>query len=161
DDRTEIARISDNLEHNKINGLFGVARAVRGYEGITYNAAKSRFYLLVEARKHASGRYKACVVEYNDNFKYRKDRPLDFVFKSDNKGFEAVVHVRRNETDYLFVLCEGNRCKCGAKGREPGGGRVQMFEKRRKLWSHIRAIALPDSVPFVDYSGMSVDKGRV
>jgi hypothetical protein len=44
DDRTEIARISADLQPNPTNGLFGMARDVRGYEGITYNAAKQRYY---------------------------------------------------------------------------------------------------------------------
>jgi hypothetical protein len=161
DNRTEIARLSDDLQLNKSNGLFGMARAVCGYEGITYNAAKQRFYLLVEARKQANGYYQASIVEYDDEFRYLKDRPVDFTFKSSNKGFEAVAHVRRNSMDYLLALCEGNECKCGKKGREPGGGRVQVFEKKRKRWRHSRVIALPATLPFVDYSGMSIDSGCV
>jgi hypothetical protein len=161
DDRTEIARFSDDLQPNDANGLFGMAHAVSGYEGITYNAAKRRFYLLVESRKHPSGYYQASIVEYDDDFKYLKDRPVDFTFKSSNKGFEAVAHVRRNNTDYLLALCEGNKCKCGDKGRKPGGGRVHVFEKKRKQWLHSRSIALPTTVPFVDYSGMSIDNGWV
>ena len=161
DDRTEIARFSDNLQPNSTNGLFGMAHAVCGYEGITYNAAKQRFYLLVESRKQTSGYYQASIVEYDDEFRYLKDRPVDFTFKSSNKGFEAVAHVRRNNKDYLLALCEGNKCKCGHKGRKPGGGRVQVFEKKRKQWLHSRAIALPTTLPFVDYSGMSIDNGYV
>jgi hypothetical protein len=161
DDRTEIARLADDLQPSTTNGLFGVAHSVCGYEGITYNAAKGRYYLLVEARKQPSGSYQAQIVEYDDEFRYRKERPVDFTFKSDNKGFEAVAHVRRDDEDYILALCEGNKCQCGKKGRTPGGGRVQVFEKKRKRWRHSRNIALPDSVPFVDYSGMSIDHGRV
>jgi hypothetical protein len=161
DNRTEIGRFSDDLQPNTTNGLFGMAHAVCGYEGITYNAAKQRFYLLVESRKQAKGCYQAVIVEYDDGFRYLKERPVDFAFESDNKGFEAVAHVRRNDKDYLLGLCEGNKCKCGDKGRKPGGGRVQVFEKRWKQWLHSGTIALPATVPFVDYSGMSVDHGRV
>ena len=138
DDRTEIARISDDLQPNNTNGLFGMAHAACGYEGITYNAAKRRYYLLVESRKHAHGCYKASIVEYDDEFKYLKERPVDFTFRSSNKGFEAVAHVRRDGKDFLLALCEGNKCKCGKKGRKPGGGRVQLFEKKRKCWRHTR-----------------------
>ena len=98
DDRAEIARVTSQLRSNKSNGLFGIAHPAGGYEGITYNAAKRRFYLLVESRKHSKGSYKAVIVEYDDKFRYLKDRPLDFTFKSSNKGFEAVAHVRRNDT---------------------------------------------------------------
>ena len=161
DDRADVARVTAQLRTSKSNGLFGIAHAAEGYEGITYNAAKRRFYLLVESRKHSKGCYKASIVEYDDEFRYLKERPLDFTFKSSNKGFEAVTHVRRDDTDYLLALCEGNKCECGAKGRKPGGGRIQLFEKGRKEWRHLETIALPKSVPFIDYSGMSTDHGRV
>jgi hypothetical protein len=161
DDRSEIARLSDDLEPNSTNGLFGTTHTDCGYEGITYNAAKERFYLLVESRKQAGGSYKALIVEYDDDFNYLKARPLDFEFESSNKGFEAAAHVRRNDKDFLLALCEGNNCECGKKGRKPGGGRVQIFEKKRKEWRHAGTIALPASLPFVDYSGMSIDNGRV
>jgi hypothetical protein len=161
DDRSEIARVSSDLEPKKSNGLFGMAHAASGYEGITYNVDNKRYYLLVEARKSSKGCYQAQVVEYDDEFRYLKDRALDFTFKSGNKGFEAVAHVRRDDRDYLLALCEGNKCACGARGRKPGGGRVQLFEKNRKAWRHTDTIELPKSVSFVDYSGMSTDHGRV
>jgi hypothetical protein len=161
DDRTEIGRFADDLRPNQTNGLFGLAHADRGYEGITYNAAKQRFYVLVEARKQARSRYQAVIVEYDNDFSYLKERPLDFTFKSSNKGFEAVAHMRRNDRDYVLALCEGNKCKCGSKGRKPGGGRVQVFKKKKSRWAHSGTIALPNTLPFVDYSGMSIDRGRV
>jgi hypothetical protein len=131
DDRTEIARLSDDLQPNGTNGLFGMAHGDCGYEGITYNAAKHRFYLLVESREQPNGHYQASIVEYDNEFRYVKDRPVDFTFESSNKGFEAVAHVRRENRDYILALCEGNRCESGPKGRKPGGGRVQVFEKTK------------------------------
>jgi hypothetical protein len=161
DDRTEVGRFADELHPNKENGLFGISRADFGFEGIAYNAAKQRFYLLVEARKHAGGTYRAQLIEYDNDFNYLKERPLDFAFKSDNKGFEAVAHVRHESQDYVLALCEGNKCQCGSKGRKPGGGRIQVFEKRKKRWAHSATISLPNILPFADYSGMSIDHGRV
>lgn len=161
DDRKEIARIADDLQPHDTNGLFGAAYADYGYEGITYNAVKQRFYLLVEARKHTRGCYKAEIVEYDNDFRYLKSRPVEFTFEHSNKGFEAVVHLRRDNKDYLLALCEGNKCRGGTKGRKPGGGRVLLFEKTKKCWLRSRTIALPRSLPFVDYSGMSLDGDRV
>lgn len=161
DDRTEIARISGDLQTNNSHELFGMTHSDWGYEGITYNPDKQRYYLLVEARKHAVGCYKARIVECDDEFEYLKERPVDFTFKSGNKGFEAVAHVRHDDRDYLLALCEGNECKCGKRGRKPGGGRVQLFEKKKKSWRHAGTIRLPATLPFVDYSGMSIDDGRV
>ena len=91
DDRVQIARISNDLEPKNSNGLFGMSDVECGFEGITYNAAKERFYLLVESRKHKRGSYKALIVEYDDEFRHLKDRPADFTFKSGNKGFEAAM----------------------------------------------------------------------
>jgi uncharacterized protein YjiK len=161
DDRTEIAQLSDDLQLRDSNRLLGMAQDFCGYEGITYNAAKGRFYLLVEAREHKKGRYRALIVEYDDDFMHVKDRPVDFTFESANKGFEAVSHVRRENKDHLLALCEGNKCKCGARGRKPGGGRVHVFQKKKKEWQHSRTIKLPATLPFEDYSGMSLDNGRV
>ena len=161
DDRTEIARLAESLQPHAENGLFGMARQVYGYEGIAYNSAKQRYYLLVEAHKHSKNGFRAVIVEYDDDFKYLKDRPVEFTFKSDNKGFEAIAHVQREGEDYLLALCEGNKCKCGKQGRTPGGGRVHVFEKKRKQWRHSRVLALPPTLPFIDYSGMSLDHGRV
>jgi hypothetical protein len=161
DDRSEIGRIADDLQPNPANGLFGMTKKEVGYEGITYNSAKHRYYLLVEARKQSKDSYRAAILEYDDDFKYVKERPVNFEFKSSNKGFEAVAHVRRDDKDYLLALCEGNLCKCGGKGRRPGGGRIQLFKKKKSSWVHARAIELPTSLPFVDYSGMAAKDGRV
>jgi hypothetical protein len=161
DNCNEIARLSRDLQPNRTNGLFGKTHTYGGYEGIAYNAAKQRFYLLVEARRQSKGCYQALVVEYDEEFQYLKDRPLEFAFESGNKGFEAVAHLQRDSKDYLLALCEGNNCQCGKKGRKPGSGRVQMFEKKRKRWQHVRTIELPTSLPFVDYSGMSIENGRM
>ncbi len=41
DDRSEIARLSNDLKPNDANGLFGMAHADCGYEGIAFNAARA------------------------------------------------------------------------------------------------------------------------
>jgi hypothetical protein len=86
DDRRQIAHIAGDLHRNDSNALFGAARADYGYEGITYNAAKQRFYLLVEARKHTKGCYRATIFECDNDFKYIKERPADFIFESGIRG---------------------------------------------------------------------------
>jgi hypothetical protein len=161
DDRTSVARISSDLGVSDANVLVGTAPLEGGYEGIAYNPAKHRYYLLVESLRLGDDKFKAGIVEYSEAFKYLKFRPLDFDFKSDNKGFEALAHMRRDGQDYALGLCEGNRCESGKKGRRPGNGRVQLFEKAKKSWHHIGTIKLPKSVAFVDYSGLSIDADRV
>jgi len=161
DNSTSVARLSQDLSPNPMNGLFGMARGEDGYEGITYNAAKQRYYLLVESRKQKSGCYRAEIVEYDNTLSYVKRRSLDFGFKTANKGFEAVAHVRRDRQDYVLALCEGNKCKSGRRGRQPGDGRVQLFKKKKRRWSHVDTIKLPKSVEFEDYSAMSIHGSRV
>lgn len=60
DDRTEIARLSEDSQPNDANALVRMSGGVGGYEGVAYNAAKERFYLLVETRKQFSGCYTGC-----------------------------------------------------------------------------------------------------
>jgi hypothetical protein len=161
DDRSQIARIENSLKSDDANGLLGASFSDYGYEGITYNAAKRRFYLLVEARKHAKRRYKALIVEYDDEFRYLKNRHVEFTFECSNKGFEAIAYVEHNANNYLLALCEGNKCKGGKAGKRPGGGRVLLLEKRKKRWLCSRTITLPSSLPFIDFSGMSIAAGRL
>jgi len=161
DNQTSVARLSQDLIPNDTNGLSETARGNDGYEGIAYNPDKKRYYLLVESREQEGGQYRAEILEYDDTLSYVKSRPVDFEFESKNKGFEAVCHVRRDNQDYLLALCEGNKCRGGRKGRKPGGGRVQLFEKNKKRWSHVGRIKLPKSVLFQDYSGMAIDDHRV
>lgn len=159
DNHTALARIKNDLRSNSSNELIGTAPIKGGYEGISYNADKHRYYLLVESLPD-DDEHRAGVVEYSEAFEFVKSRPIDFAFKSGNKGFEAVAHVRRNGRDFALALCEGNKCQSGRKGRQPGNGRIQVFEKAKKCWSHVDTIKLPKSVEFVDYSGMSLDTGR-
>jgi uncharacterized protein YjiK len=161
DNHTSVARLAENLSANLMNGRFGVARVADGYEGITFNDAKGRYYLLVESRKQKSGKYRAELFEYDSTLSFIKSRPLDFEFESENKGFEAVCYTRREGKDYVLGLCEGNRCKSGKAGRIPGNGRVQLFAKKNKKWEHRNTIKLPKSVVFRDYSGMAIDENRV
>ncbi len=106
DDRAEIARISDDLQPNSANGLFGVARADQGYESITYNTAKQRFYLLVESRKQKHGGYKAEILEYDDEFRYLKKRPIDFTFRRKRKEQPDKTLSEKDQSIQFFDIPE-------------------------------------------------------
>jgi hypothetical protein len=62
---------------------------------------------------------------------------------------------------HLLALCEGNRCRGGAEGRRPGGGRVHVFVEGPDRWERTHTIRLPPEVAFTDYSGISVSGDRV
>ena len=69
--------------------------------------------------------------------------------------------MRRDGQVYLLALCEGNRCKGGAEGRVPGGGRIQVFRRGDRQWDRVARIRLPETVLFQDYSGLAVTGGRI
>jgi len=161
DNRTDVARLDDDLSSNQMNGLFGIAHGRTGYEGIAYNPYTERFYLLIESRKTKKGKFKPEIFEYDNSLAYVKHRSVDFSFGSKNKGFEALACIHRDNRDYALALCEGNKCKNGSAGRRPGGGRIQIFEKKTRTWSHVGTIKLPISVAFNDYSAMAFDGNRL
>ena len=161
DNRTSVARLAEDLSSSPMNGLFGMAHGREGFEGIAYNPFRRRFYLLIESRKTRKGKYKPEIFEYSDSLEHVRDRKVDFVFQSENKGFEAVACIRRAERDYLLGLCEGNACKSGRKGRKRGKGRIQLFTRKKQRWVWIGTIKLPRSVRFRDYSAMAIAGNRI
>jgi hypothetical protein len=132
-----------------------------GYEDIAYDAQARRFHILVEALPHRDSTFMARVRTYDEGFRHLSSGRLDFRLPSRNKGLEGLTCVRRDGRTYLLGLCEGNRCKAGAQGRRPGGGRIQVFVEGRRRWEHAGTIRLPEAVRFEDYSSLAVDGVRV
>jgi hypothetical protein len=131
-----------------------------GYEDIACDPFTGRFLILIESLRR-NGRFLAKVREYDSDFGYLASGWLDFPLPGPNKGFEGLACVRRAGQRYLLGLCEGNRCKDGQAGRQPGGGRIQVFAKDGKRWGHVDTIRLPPSLPFKDYSGMALAGERL
>jgi hypothetical protein len=123
-------------------------------------AADGRFYVLVEARPRGRG-FMAEVQEYDERFGYLERAWLQFPLEGPNKGLEGLTCVHRDGRTYLLGLCEGNRCRDGAEGRRPGGGRVQVFERGRHHWDRVATIRLPATLPFEDFSSLAVAGDRL
>jgi hypothetical protein len=87
-------------------------------------------------------------------------RWLHFPLQAANKGLEGLTCVPRDGVTHLLGLCEGNLCQDGAAGRQPGGGRVQVFTEAQH-WDHTGTIRLPDTLWFKDYSSIAVAGDRV
>jgi hypothetical protein len=132
-----------------------------GYEDIAHDAADGRFFVLIEAVRHGSGRYLAQVHEFDPELHPVLTRWLDFPLDRPNKGLEGLSCVRRDGRTHLLGLCEGNRCRGGEEGRRPGGGRVHVFVEGAGRWERIETIRLPASLRFTDYSSISVAGDRV
>lgn len=163
DNSPDIARIGGGLSREDAgNGLIGQepGRAA-GYEDIAHDRAEGRFYVLAEAVPHPGGGFMAKVREHDERLGYLSDAWLDFPLDRPNKGLEGLTCVHRAGRTYLLGLCEGNRCRAGAEGRRPGGGRIQVFARGRRQWDRIGTIRLPESLWFEDYSSLAVADDRV
>ena len=132
-----------------------------GFEDITYDAWHGRFYVLIESLPRDHGTYMAKVQEHDAYFGYLGQAWLDFPLDRPNKGLEGLACVRRGGQTYLLGLCEGNRCRGGAEGRVPGGGRVHVFQRGHRQWERVGKIRLPETVLFEDYSGIAVAGDRI
>ena len=153
DNSSRVARVNTKLTKAK---LLGKKRKEEGFEGIAYNPRNNMFYLVEEALEHNeawNGRLNVTDEAFSPA---SKQRWLAYAFESGNKGFEGLAFMRRNGTDYLLALCEGNGCKAGPEGERPGGGTIQLFEKKKKKWQLTGAIPLPETLRFSDYSGLDI-----
>jgi hypothetical protein len=133
----------------------------RGFEDIAYDPWSGRFYVLIESLRRRQGKFMAAVQEYDAKFRYIGSAWLDFPLDRPNKGLEGLTCVHREGQTYLLGLCEGNRCKGGAEGRIPGGGRIHVFRRGRRNWDRVGTIRLPETVLFEDYSGIAVAGDRI
>jgi hypothetical protein len=133
----------------------------RGFEDIAHDSRTGRFYVLIESLPRGRAKFMAAVQEYDADFRYAGTCWLDFALDRPNKGLEGLTCVRREGQTYLFGLCEGNRCKGGAAGRVPGGGRIHVFRRGPRDWDRVAKIRLPETVLFEDYSGIAVAGDRI
>jgi hypothetical protein len=132
-----------------------------GFEDIAYDSQTGRFYVLIESLPRGRDTFMAAVQEYDEDFRYAGQAWLDFPLDRPNKGLEGLTCVHRDEQTFLLGLCEGNRCKGGAAGRVPGGGRVHVFRRGPEDWDRVATIRLPETVQFTDYSGIALAGDRI
>ncbi|CAM5404218.1 hypothetical protein SALBM135S_01336 [Streptomyces alboniger] len=139
----------------------GGARANEGYEDLAHDQRQDHYYTLTEAEPVKPKGFRARVHEYNAKLRPIGSAHLEFDLADANKGMEGLEWVERSGTGYLLALCEGNQCAGGKKGRTPGGGRIQVFRRGGKRWIRTATVELPRSLPFEDYSSVSVRDGRI
>ncbi|MFE0138371.1 hypothetical protein ACFWY6_43550 [Streptomyces sp. NPDC059037] len=138
------------------------AKETEGYEDLTHDELRDHYFTLSEAVPVKPKGFRARVQEYDAKLRPTGSSFLDFTLTDANKGMEGLEWVERSGTGYLLGLCEGNRCAGGKEGQRPGGGRIQVFRHGGKQWDHKATIRLPASLPFEDYSSVSVrDDGRI
>lgn len=131
-----------------------------GYEGLTFEPSERQWYCLIEASETPTGGVRPGIDVLDESFRYVTTRWLDFPVKRENKGIEGIAVLARGGEEYVLGLCEGNACKSGSAGREPGQGRVQVFRRLpdadAATLDHAGTIRLPRSVLFEDYAALDV-----
>ena len=156
----DLTRVDDNRTARP-DPLFAAGRhAGRGYEDIARDPVTGHLYLLVEALRHGK-RFQARIEELAGDLQRRADAWLDFTLDEENKGMEGLTCVRRDGETYLLALCEGNRCRGGTAGEQPGGGRIQLFRTGQGTHPHAGTIKLPTQLWFTDYSSVAVHGERI
>jgi hypothetical protein len=166
DDNADVAVIDARLRPGPGNRLVASGRpaadqVLGGFEDIAHDPVADRYYLLVEAATRRSGELMASVDELDGELHRLTGQWLRFPLAGLNKGLEGLTCVRRGDRVYLLGLCEGNHCADGARGRRPGGGRVQLFTAGEHRWDHAGTIALPPGLAFADYSSIAVQGERI
>ncbi|HSG17372.1 MAG TPA: hypothetical protein VLE70_13750 [Anaerolineae bacterium] len=132
-----------------------------GREDITYDADLQRFLIITEAVKQPDGTYMPKVTSYDAQLHFIEESRLEFALQGKHKGMEGIACIRRNDRLYLLGLCEGNLCHGGRRGRRPGGGRIQLFQKEKGKWARTDMIELPAGLPFENYSSLALNGDQI
>lgn len=157
DNHSRIARIDADLHKAK---LLGTATKGIGYEGITYDSVNNKFYLIEESNDN-NGALNARINITNNKFSLEKKKWLKYNFQKNNKGFEGITTLVKNNNIYILALCEGNDCDAGSASKIHGAGRIKVFEKKRKKWEYVASIRLPRTLEFIDYSGIDINNDNM
>ena len=156
----QVARVNCDFDQTEKNAFLGEPIG-HGFESIARSERDGHFFLAIESLPTEGGDFKAKLVEWDCDFTHVSEQWLDFAFEHENRGFEGLAVVDRDEDQYVLALCEGNKCMAGRKGREPGGGRIQVFQRQDDHWLRIETIELPETVPFEDYAGLALEGSRI
>ncbi len=137
-----IGRFHDSLEKKDSNKWVYATSGKDGFEGMTRDAKRDLFYVVVEKGEVIK------LEKKNGELKKRGGKKdLDFTCDKDkpNKGYEGLSHVEWRSERYLLGMCEGDQ------------GKIQMFRRKNSGdWEHLenRTLTLPKK--FDDHSGLAV-----
>jgi hypothetical protein len=132
-----------------------------GYEDIALDEVTGRRFVLIEAARTPRGGFKPQIDEYDAGWRLVHRRWVELDIEQQNKGLEGLTCVHRGGRRYLLALSEGNGNHGGRLGRRPGRGLVHVLAEQGKAWAVQERIHLPEDLPFVDYSGISVRGDRI
>jgi hypothetical protein len=161
DNLNKVAVINLSLKPHDSNRIISVLNVGTGFEDITYDPRKERFYLIIEARKVKKGEFRGLVSEYKRDFTFCSCTQLDVAFPNKNKGFEGVGHIWRGDTEYLVGLWEDTlEHDDDSKGK--GTGLLHLFRKTTDgMWARKLDVELPSTAQFEDYAAIAQRGDRV
>jgi hypothetical protein len=156
DNMNLVARVDIALKHRRTNRFLPAPSLGVGFEDVAIDRDGGRIFCLIEALEDVDGRFRGFVAEYDAACRFIRCDRLTTVFKSGNKGFEGITHLRRRGREYLFALCEGN---LGSRARQRGA-RIDVFTRASdRSWKPSHRIGLPKKAAFEDYAAISYRDG--
>ena len=152
DNRLKVGKILSSLPINSSsNTLVSSGSGSSNFEGITYdNYNTPNFYVVDENESH-NGAYSPKINEYDANMNIQSTAwaPYSFTSADKNKGFEGLVWIRRNSTDYLLGLCERT-------------GVIVVMAQNGSNWDLVTTISMPTGTGMTDFSDIDISaSGRV
>lgn len=152
DNRYKIGKVLNTLPINSnSNSLLSSGSGSSNFEAITYdNYGTPNFYVADENESH-NGAYSPKIYEYDADMNLQSTTwaPYSFTSANSNKGFEGLVWVRRNNTDYLLGLCEGT-------------GVIVVMVQDGNNWDLVSTFNMPTGTGMTDFSDIDISStGRV
>ncbi|HET9621070.1 MAG TPA: hypothetical protein VFP84_06880 [Kofleriaceae bacterium] len=149
DNMTKIAKINENLA----SGSFASGGSVTSsqYEAITFDSNNTEhFYVAVEQANEQ-------VVQYDSvaSGASASTQSTNVTLNNQNKDFEGLAWVFRNNNDFLLGLCEGFSCTAN-HGGTGGTGQIIVMAQNSGSWTSVQTLNLPSAVQFKDYSDIGL-----
>jgi hypothetical protein len=145
DNRYKIGKINKALiQNSSLNIFIGSGSGSSNFEGITFDPYNTpNWYVVEESVKNGNVAYNPRIREYDKTLNYQSSQWCDYNFNStnNNKAFEGVAYVRRNNQDYILSIVEGT-------------GKIVVNQQNGNIWKVITEFSLP--VTFKDYSDIAI-----
>ncbi|MBI3233860.1 MAG: hypothetical protein HYZ42_07425 [Bacteroidetes bacterium] len=144
DNRYKIGKLLNTLPENSgSNSLLSSGSGSSNFEGIAYDNVGTPNWYVVEESVSNGGSYYPRIREYDNSMNYQSNQWTDYSFNSsnNNKEFEGIAYIRRNNEDYLLSIVEGT-------------GNIAVMKQSGSSWTTITEFNIP--VTFTDYSDIAI-----
>ncbi len=167
DEMYGIARIPQCSENGFKQGeIIGSQNSREGFEAIAFDSNENCFYGIVENSAYQNDCYRPLIQKFTRDlvpsgnpYQLPLNLPLDNI--DPNKGLEGAAIVHKENSTFIFGLCEGKNCNSDDSKKSSGQGMIQIFEKNGNNWEHYGTLQLPLEVDFRDFSDLSIQQNRI